>query len=290
MIPTRDSAPEPRFEAALSVMRRYYLGLSPAGRLALIATVVGEINGLLGVSLPRIDVAPQAYEAALEALCRETLGAIHADGYGPEREETLALVRALSTDRERPLRGFVNDLAEILSLPRRKRSEYVHCVAVTPPYRISKLLLEYASKCREVDRLVGVLSKDYCAARCDKLPVGCCYILGYDLGLVPEGMLEAQALEARRTGWRPPAHEETCRYHGATGCVIALFKSPACIGYLCEGLLGHLAERYPADRVAAFLEALAVFRNCHLDRSEVFRAMDATIQTGRALETAGGSL
>ena len=181
------------------------------------------------------------------------------------------------------------DLAEILFLEREQRTEYRTNTQVAAPYQINKLMLEYAVKSRHVDPIIGVLTKPFCATSCHKPPVGCCYILGYDLGLVPQTMLRLQAVESRRNGHLPPATEETCRYHTSTGCTLSLFKSPACIGALCDPLMESLQKRYPARELAAFLRCLETFRNGHIDRVQVFHAMDGVIRTGRALLEIGGS-
>jgi hypothetical protein len=103
------------------------------------------------------------------------------------------------------------------------------------------------------------------------------------MGLVPGGMLELQEIEARQFGWSPPQREEKCKFHGETGCVLRLFKSPACIGMLCDPLVDSLRGRYEADRLEPFLGHLAVFRNCDIDRVRVFDAMDDVIESGEAL-------
>lgn len=263
-------------------MRSTYEGATQAQQARLAETLLGEVNRLLTLTLGPASALSGRYDEALDQLVALLERALH----GPEchgAEDTRALLAALTDDRERPLRGFLADLAEILFLPRERRSEYTTNRQAAQPYRVRKLLLEYAVWSRQLDELVGVLSKEYCARHCDKLPVGCCHILGYDLGLVPEVMLDLQRLEARRNGWRPPATEEYCRYHSPTGCVIALFKSPACVGYLCEPLTANLRVHRGGPELDRFLSALSVFNNCDLDRRKVFRAMKETVEAGRAL-------
>jgi hypothetical protein len=98
-------------------------------------------------------------------------------------------------------------------------------------------------------------------------------------------MLELQRLEASKNGWEAMVDgiEPPCRFHSAGGCTIVFSKSPSCVGHLCDQLVSHLEDRYPAAVLDPFLEALARFRNCCIDRREVFEAMDAIIRTGRAL-------
>jgi hypothetical protein len=191
----------------------------------------------------------------------------------------------LASDRERPVPSFIRDVCEIQFLPREERSEYISHEQSWKPFKINKILLEYAIKSIQIDEIMGLMTKGYCAESCDRLPTGCCYILGYDLGLVPEAMLELQRLEARKNGWDAIVDgvEEQCRFHSSRGCTIALFKSPACIGHLCDQLGAHLEDSYSAVVLEPFLEALARFRNCCIDRSRIFEAMDEMIRTGRAL-------
>jgi hypothetical protein len=196
---------------------------------------------------------------------------------------TQELISRLCSDRDNPYESFVHDLAEILFLPREQRSEYIRNTEVAPPYRIGKLLLEYAVKARRIDELLDALTKGYCAAKCDRLPVGCCSVEGFDMGLVPEAMLELQEIEARRVGWSAPAGGEACKFHTAAGCAIALFKSPACSGMLCDPLVESLRKRHSTARLEPFLERLAALRNCDIDRVRVFEAMDGVIDSGQQL-------
>jgi hypothetical protein len=98
-------------------------------------------------------------------------------------------------------------------------------------------------------------------------------------------MLELQRLEARKNGWEAIVDgvERQCRFHSAGGCTIAFSKSPSCVGHLCDQLASHLKDSHPAEVLEPFLEALGRFRNCCIDRSEVFKVMDAIIRAGRAL-------
>lgn len=264
-------------------MAEAYAARDLAGRLQWVETLLGEVNGLLTMTLAPPPKLAADFEGLIVGLADALDRAMDDPGYGFGADATRRLVAALTLDGNRASEGFLADLAEILFLPREKRSEYATNREVTPPYRIRKLLLEYAVFGRQIDELVGAISKAYCARHCANPPVGCCHILGYDLGLVPEVMLELQRLEALRRGWQPPATEENCRYHSATGCVIGLFKSPACVGYLCEPLIAHLRVHRPGPALDRFLRELSVFNNCDLDRRKVFDAMRATIAAGTAL-------
>lgn len=268
-------------------MKASYAARSAEARVQLVQTLVGEVNGLLAVGLSSPSTLPQDYDGLMDTLADALGRALDGPDYRYGEAETRGLVSALTLESERPLRGFLLDLAEVLFLPREQRSEYTTNRRAAPPYHVRKLLLEYAVFGRHLDELVGAISKSYCADHCEKLPVGCCHILGYDLGLVPDVMLDLQRLEAVRAGWQPPSAEENCRYHTATGCSIALFKSPACVGYLCEPLTGHLRAVRGGPELDQFLRSLSVFNNCDLDRRKIFRAMRATIQAGRALLAAG---
>jgi hypothetical protein len=228
-----------------------------------------------------------------DALAGQLEQRLQGPGHPHDPTATRALVDALV---DRPERGpalacLVEEVAEILFVPRHERSEYVDHPLDTPPWRIRKLMLEYALLSREIDDLVGFLNKGFCANACDRLPVGCCSILGYDMGLVPETLLKLQDLEARWQAtagwpWRPlvPGEvERKCRYHTDRGCVLARFKSPACIGYLCPPLLEHLGSRFPPADLGRFLQALARFRNQPFDRDQLFGAMQRVLDTGGVL-------
>jgi hypothetical protein len=268
--------------------RAFLQDADEGGQSVIEAAVIGELNALLGVGLPCRGSRTRDYGTFLDDLSARTTTAITDKAYSFPRDETFELIALLTTGDEKNVREFVHDVAEILFLEREQRTEYIDTNQVTPPYRIHKLMLEYAMKSRHVDNMVGALTKRFCATSCPKLPTACCYILGYDLGLVPKTMLRLQAVEARRNGHSTPPVEEKCRYHTHTGCTLSLFKSPACIGYLCDGLKTSLEETYPALELAAFTRCLETFRDCPIDRSQVFDAMDGVIAAGRKLVAARG--
>ncbi len=208
------------------------------------------------------------------------------DGQWPCSED-MPLLRALTRGAPDPAQALLDDLAEILLLPRHERSEYRDHRGTMPPYKIGKLMLEYAVKSAQIDRIVGALTKGFCARHCDRPPVGCCHILGYDLGLVPEVMLELQRLEAARQEVVFPdgALEEKCRYHTRRGCPLKLFKSPACVRYICPPMFTYLEQRFghcPGE-LAVFIAALTDFGNSHFDREKIYEVMDRLIATGEIL-------
>jgi hypothetical protein len=229
------------------------------------------------------EAAVQVLELQRSALEANRLLGVDLDEAALEDRATRELVTRLASDRENPRESLIQDLAEILFLPREQRSEHVTNTQAAPPYRIGKLMLEYAVKARRIDEILTMLTKGYCAAQCDRLPIGCCTVEGFDMGLVPQAMLELQEIEAQRDRWPGPTASDACKFHTATGCVLRLFKSPACAGMLCDPLLEWLRGRYPQPRIEPFLERLTVFRNCDIDRVRVFEAMDSVIGTGELL-------
>lgn len=253
------------------------------GREAANRRICAELDALFDLALPGLVDHDPAWPALCEEIAGQVVVATRLPTYPFDAELSLQLIEALASDRQGGVPALINDLAEIVFLPREQRREYLYHNLASPPFVIRKLLLEYATKARQLDDLTGVLTKGSCATECDRLPTGCCSVLGYDMGVVPQTMLDLQCLEARRAGWIEPQREDECKLHTRTGCVISLFKSPACIGFLCEPLVAALCSRYPAPAVIAFAECLAVFRNCDLGRRRIFEAMDAAIEAGRVL-------
>jgi hypothetical protein len=267
------------------MISRYYDALDADGRRSFFETVTARLDALLGLEVEARPRLQEPYPAFVDDLCERVNARLEEQGRVFQRDALLQLIVRLASDREHPVASFIHDICEIEFLPREDRSEYRCAEQNWKPFEINKILLEYAIRSSQIDEIMGLLTKGYCAESCDRLPTGCCYILGYDLGLVPEAMVELQRLEARKNGWEAIVDgvERKCRFHSSTGCTIAVSKSPSCIGHLCDPLEAHLRERYPAVLLKPFLEALARFRNCFIDRSKVFEAMDAIIQTGRAL-------
>jgi hypothetical protein len=245
--------------------------------------LANEIYDLCGLGLEAAVDLPGPCEDPVAETAGRLQAALDQQADPRQTDRLRALLTALASDRARSLDSVTANLAEILFLDRQSRSEYRDNPHAHAPYRIEKLLLEYACMSRQLDALQARLTKDFCARRCPKPPVGCCHILGYDLGLVPERMLSLQRLEARWRGWRALAHESKCRYHTERGCVLVLFKSPACIGHLCDVLLDWLGETHPPRLLDPFLADLAAFRNCDLDRERIFAAGQAAVASGRRL-------
>jgi hypothetical protein len=234
-----------------------------------------ELSKLFGIALPHPRSLPANRTEFVQAL------ADRLDTGPAARRE---LIQFLASEPNQTT-SLIEDLAEILFLPRQQRSEYVHNRLPSAPWNIKKLLLEYALWSNRLDRVQSALTKGFCADHCDRLPIGCCSVLGYDMGLVPEAMLEAQKLEAETHTWQPPAVEDKCKYHSDSGCCLALFKSPACAGMLCDAILAKLRSDQPAQAVEAFLEPLALFRNHVLDRDRIFELMRETVEAGQNLTT-----
>jgi hypothetical protein len=250
------------------------------GDISNIDILVTEVNELLGISLtPPIG----NLNSVTDKISRQAFELVSDSSYPFDKDATCQLVAELASDKERPWLSFINDIAEILFLQRKERSEYKLRKSKHKPYLISKIMLEYALKSRQLDKIIGVLTKGFCANKCTILPLGCCYILGYDMGMVPKTMLKLQIIEAKRTGWKEPEREDKCKFHSPTGCVISLFKSPACIGYLCDDLNDYLHEKYQDAHLKVFLRNLSKFRNSYIDRHKIFEIMGATILSGSAL-------
>jgi len=266
-------------------MDRYYEALDSDRRRWFVETVTAQIHALLGLEIDAPWSFQEQYSTFVDDLS-ERMNVRLGDEEDSFRDgAVMGLIQRLASDREQPVPSFIRDVCESQFLSREDRSEYTCHEHGGKPFKINKILLEYAIKSSQIDDIMGRVTKRYCAESCDRSPIGCCYILGYDLGLVPEAMLELQRLEARKNGWEAMVDgvERQCRFHSARGCTIAFSKSPSCVGHLCDQLASHLKDSYPAAVLDPFLEALARFRNCCIDRSEVFKAMDAIIRTGRML-------
>lgn len=262
------------------VMADHLAELGPADSRAVADRLAGEINALLGLDLESEPDESGGWPGLRTRLAADLEARLDAP--------TAALVAALACDKRSPAAAFVEDLAEILFVPRALRSEYRFHSLPSKPWRIERLLLEYAIWSRRLDDLQTALTKAICAGSCERLPVGCCSVLGYDLGLVPDRMLALQRIEAVRAGWTPPVRELGCRYHTPRGCVLRLFKSPACIGFMCQAIEDRLcAEHGPLAK--PFLDGLDGFQRCDLDRARIFAQMETVVRSGEVLLGGGGS-
>jgi hypothetical protein len=105
-------------------------------------------------------------------------------------------------------------------------------------------LIAYAARSQQLESILKRLgAREYCASECAKGPDGCCSDHGYDV----ENddffeFLALQEVEARRHGWLGP--DKRCRYHSHDGCMLSLFKAPACLKLLCRTLVKDLDRRF----------------------------------------------
>ena len=200
----------------------------------------------------------------------------------PQQLQLIPLVTALASDRSSPFESLLHDLDEILFLPRVRRSEYVGSPAPPGPWIFPKLMLEYAVWSRRLDEVVGRLLSPFCARSCPSPPIGCCHQLGYDMGLAPAGMLRLQELEATLRGWSLPPDPDLhkCRYHTDTGCALRLFKTPACLQYVCDPMRAELQSALGEEQAQELVDALHTFGCCDIDRSRVFERLAEAVRAG----------
>ena len=206
---------------------RYYEALDTDRRRWFFETVTAQIQALLGLEIETPRSFQEQFSTFVDDLSERMNVRLEEKRDGFRKGAVMSLILRLASDRERPVPSFIRDVCEIQFLSREDRSEYTCREQSGKPFKINKILLEYAIKSSQIDDIMGLVTKRYCAESCDRLPIGCCHILGYDLGLVPEAMLELQRLEARKNGWEAivDGAERQCRFHSAGVCNIALSKS-----------------------------------------------------------------
>jgi hypothetical protein len=267
----------------------WYDRLARYEKTTAILQLVQALADLLGIRAPLIDTGDDTFVDVQHSISQKVAASV------PPSEVPLVepLVGIFITRKPdtfiEAVSTMVLETAEILFLPRKARREYLALEGKTAPYLINKLMLEYALLARHLDTLMGVLNKTLCKTACPDPPVGCCRHLGYDLGLIPDRMLIAQAIEATRYGWRPPPNPdlEKCRYHTDSGCALRLLKSPACIGAMCNAVEADLNRRFPEALLNRFRTAMENFRNSDIDRERVFANMKALIHAGDSLIRVG---
>jgi hypothetical protein len=114
------------------------------------------------------------------------------------------------------------------------------------------LVNEYMTKAKQLDKILGALTKDYCANECNALPTGCCFTDFYNHGIDPclAKILWAIHKEGSKANAQPRQKlQSTCDYHTREGCALET-KSPVCIGFMCKELADHMLLRCRLDREA----------------------------------------
>lgn len=83
---------------------------------------------------------------------------------------------------------------------------------------------------------------NYCGKICDAKPLGCCTEEILKPRVHSELFLKLQEVESRRNGHVD--EQGNCKYHARkSGCSLYRFKSPTCLGYLCNPLKTKLASQ-----------------------------------------------
>ncbi|MBN2458688.1 hypothetical protein JXB28_00230 [Candidatus Woesearchaeota archaeon] len=163
--------------------------------------------------------------------------------------------------------------------------------SITP--ELEELVQEYAVRARKLDKILGVLTKDYCATRCPSAPIGCCdedhYLQGIDYSLVDifNQMHQEESKGKIPIGRKP---QSACDYHTEHGCVLET-KPPVCLGYMCQQLSDNILLRYRLERdleprAFDFLNFMDRFHSIKLskhDSPRLFYYMDKAIVAGNAL-------
>jgi hypothetical protein len=149
---------------------------------------------------------------------------------------------------------------------------------------MEKAISDYIKRSAQLEEILSLLTKEYCATKCHLGSLGCCHEDTYSIG-IPEEMLKLQEAEAIQNGWK--AREKGCKYHTNKGCAISLFKSPVCITSLCGGLNEHLLNQYGLEG-KAFTDIMKKAKMLDLDKNSnesniLLSNLDEAIARGRKL-------
>ncbi len=156
-----------------------------------------------------------------------------------------------------------------------------------------RLIIAYTMKTKKMDKILSRLTKEYCAAGCESIPVGCCDQTSYYFMGINDKMVKLQEKEAKNNGWLD--FPSNCRYHTSKGCKLKLFKSPICLGFICDPLEKAIRDDFACDSAELFIADLkhlidfaSYFAYCDsLSYSEyfeeLFKTMDSMIANGNKL-------
>jgi len=161
-----------------------------------------------------------------------------------------------------------------------------------PPDRI-ELISSYASRTKQLDKILSLLTKEFCATQCDwnndekGRYCGCCETKFYDTSMSEE-MLILQRLEAKKNGWVYGfAKGSECDYFAEDGCKLKIFKSPTCIGYVCKRTFKPFRSTPERKKIVDnFYDAMMdVFAGRLFDirRIQVLKSLDQAIAYGSQL-------
>ena len=149
----------------------------------------------------------------------------------------------------------------------------------------NEILDNYSSKAVELGKILSKIGTlEYCQTLCPENDgVGCCDFNHHLAGITNE-LLERQNSKANIGGHIDEAY--FCKFHSKEkGCAVGEYKSPLCIGYLCDELQGYLSRIDPLVS-SEFIQSMKyVAKSSFLQHGELVNSrMDKAIESGRRLE------
>ncbi|MBN2052650.1 hypothetical protein JW756_04050 [Candidatus Woesearchaeota archaeon] len=155
-----------------------------------------------------------------------------------------------------------------------------------------ELISNYAARTKQLDAILSILTKEFCATQCDwnsdekGMYCGCCEAKFYDTSMIDE-LLILQRLEARNNGWEKGfAKGSECDYFSEEGCKLRIFKSPTCIGYVCKRIFKPFTSTPEGKNLVDnfYYSMMDVFAGrIDVRRAQVLKSLDKAIAYGSKL-------
>jgi hypothetical protein len=109
----------------------------------------------------------------------------------------------------------------------------------------TKLLLkDYMSKSEQLDCILTLLTREYCANCPRNADYGCCDFVHEAVKELPDEAIRLQEVECLENGGNLKEEGGICRYHSSSGCCLRLMKSSSCLGHLCDDLKEKLRQEF----------------------------------------------
>ncbi len=150
-----------------------------------------------------------------------------------------------------------------------------------------KVLEMYASRAKILDELQEGLTREFCNP-CKRTPEPCCNSNYYVVG-IPKGMERLQSEEANSNATRlgiDSQSDKKCDYYSEKGCLLKKYKSPLCLGMLCEEIIKPgLIQRHGSELALPFFYRMNAFADQSLKKNPqyLFQLMDQAINLGERL-------
>jgi len=112
---------------------------------------------------------------------------------------------------------------------------------------------KYSEKVQKINNKLYNISDGFCQTKCPQFPIGCCTSDSFaESNQMEENILlkQKKLYNLRKESKKVIYSDKACKYHCSNqGCLIKEFKSPLCLGYICDEFNQFLETKYGRNNI-----------------------------------------